>query len=654
MANKESRKLMVDVVARVDKLEKAMKRGAQVSDQQMGKVERRAKTMVFRVDQQFSKLASSIGGLGKAFIGGLAGGALIGGFEGLARGARSVVAELTSIGDIAAKVGLTTDALQQLRHVASLSGVGVNNLDTAMQRFSRRVGEAANGAGVLKNVLQANNVQLRNADGTMRSQVDILRDYANLIKNAGSEQERLLLAFKAFDSEGAALVNVFKDGASAIDNMRQKTEEAGGVIDAQLIKRAAELDVAWTNTWRNFEINSKNAIMTAIDAMTQLRSAFDDYEKRLAAAEAGRVVGGMMLKGDSPENRLAKRMAGQPISSEMADANQKLVEALDRRYKSNDPAKVTVIPQGTKEGGKGKSGSSRNTAAERALREAEAVQQLIDNLSEELRLVGASDVQRAKSNALRMAGAAATAEQREEISRIVEAIYSEREAVEAARSQYEAMNDAAREATGTLVSSLMNGESAADALSNALGRVADRLLNDVLDAIFQINKAGGGGIFGSILGMLGGGQMGIAMNGGIGLYDKGGYTGPGGVKEPAGVVHKGEVVWSQKDVARHGGVATVEAMRRGLAGYDRGGAPGFSMPAVPKMPSLSNVTNNNSAINSAPVINVNVDGATGNAEVAMMVKAGVEKGIQAWQKTPYFANAVAGGVKQARQRGMIR
>ncbi|CAM4175693.1 phage tail tape measure protein [Stenotrophomonas lactitubi] len=57
-----------------------------------------------------------------------------------------------------------------------------------------------------------------------------------------------------------------------------------------------------------------------------------------------------------------------------------------------------------------------------------------------------------------------------------------------------------------------------------------------------------------------------------GGYSTGGYTGDGGVTEPAGVVHKGEVVWSQKDVARAGGVDVVEAMRKGLKGYDTGGA----------------------------------------------------------------------------------
>lgn len=46
-------------------------------------------------------------------------------------------------------------------------------------------------------------------------------------------------------------------------------------------------------------------------------------------------------------------------------------------------------------------------------------------------------------------------------------------------------------------------------------------------------------------------------------FSGGGYTGPGGVNEPAGIVHKGEVVWSQADVRRSGGVAAVEAMRKG-------------------------------------------------------------------------------------------
>lgn len=49
-------------------------------------------------------------------------------------------------------------------------------------------------------------------------------------------------------------------------------------------------------------------------------------------------------------------------------------------------------------------------------------------------------------------------------------------------------------------------------------------------------------------------------------YSTGGYTGAGGVHEAAGVVHKGEVVFNQSDVAKFGGWQAVEALRRGGAG----------------------------------------------------------------------------------------
>jgi len=46
-------------------------------------------------------------------------------------------------------------------------------------------------------------------------------------------------------------------------------------------------------------------------------------------------------------------------------------------------------------------------------------------------------------------------------------------------------------------------------------------------------------------------------------FSEGGYTGAGGKYEPAGVVHKGEVVWSQADIRRFGGVSAVEGLRTG-------------------------------------------------------------------------------------------
>lgn len=85
---------------------------------------------------------------------------------------------------------------------------------------------------------------------------------------------------------------------------------------------------------------------------------------------------------------------------------------------------------------------------------------------------------------------------------------------------------------------------------------------------------------------LGGGLLGGGGFGSLFGFSSGGYTGAGGKYEPAGIVHKGEVVWSQDDINRAGGVGIVEALRKGalnfkegLKGYADGGVVGMA-PAL--------------------------------------------------------------------------
>lgn len=87
--------------------------------------------------------------------------------------------------------------------------------------------------------------------------------------------------------------------------------------------------------------------------------------------------------------------------------------------------------------------------------------------------------------------------------------------------------------------------------------------------------AGGGGWFKKALG------IGRSLFG----FSEGGYTGPGGKNEPAGIVHKGEYVLPQESVARFG-LARLEAMRFGnLPGFADGGLVGMSLPSL-AMPSF--------------------------------------------------------------------
>ncbi|MGX9984543.1 phage tail length tape measure family protein [Methylobacterium fujisawaense] len=113
-------------------------------------------------------------------------------------------------------------------------------------------------------------------------------------------------------------------------------------------------------------------------------------------------------------------------------------------------------------------------------------------------------------------------------------------------------------ATG-FATALSHGTNAASAFSSALSRIGDKILGGAIDSL--IGSAFKSGGLGSLFG-----------------FSEGGYTGPGGRLQPAGLVHAGEVVFSQTDVARWGGPHVVDRMRLGLPGYDGGG---IAMPRSP-------------------------------------------------------------------------
>jgi tape measure domain-containing protein len=124
-----------------------------------------------------------------------------------------------------------------------------------------------------------------------------------------------------------------------------------------------------------------------------------------------------------------------------------------------------------------------------------------------------------------------------------------------------------KDVLGGFIKDLEAGKSASEALSNALGKVADKLLEVALNNIFDGKSLGGipgGGLLGGLFSF---------------LFADGGYTGDGGKNQPAGIVHKGEVVFSQDDVRRFGGAKNVDRMRRGYA--DGGIVGSIPMPATP-------------------------------------------------------------------------
>jgi hypothetical protein len=219
---------MADTVGR---LEVVLDARIQQFEAKVAKAESRLRRSGAGMEKSAGKLDKSIAGLTSRF------GALVtvAGSAALARGLDRSITRLDAIGKTADRLGLTTTALQEMRSAAQQSGVSVQTLDMAMQRFGRRVAEARQGTGEAKAVIKELGIDLFDAAGRARSIEDVLEDVADKMSKMEDQTDRNRVAMKLFDSEGVALVNMLGKGSEAFRDMR---EAATGVIGEAEIRNA--------------------------------------------------------------------------------------------------------------------------------------------------------------------------------------------------------------------------------------------------------------------------------------------------------------------------------------------------------------------------------------------------------------------------------
>lgn len=149
------------------------------------------------------------------------------------------IERLDKLGNTAARLGVTVEALQEMRFVAEQNGIAIGNMETAMQRLGRRTDDAAKGTGEAVKAFQRLGLD---AKALAKLSPDmIFQRIAQAMEGVANQNERIALAFKFFDTEGVQLLQAMQDGVRGIVELRQQAGEFGlvtsqDVRNAQLIK----------------------------------------------------------------------------------------------------------------------------------------------------------------------------------------------------------------------------------------------------------------------------------------------------------------------------------------------------------------------------------------------------------------------------------
>ena len=220
------------------------------------------------------------------------------------------------------KIGVSAKNLQALRLASKqFAGIEANVLDMGLQRFARRLGEADTGTGELKDTLKKLGISTRNTDGTVKSVTDALLEYADAISGAESKQEKLRLAFKGFDSEGAVLVELFDQGSQNLKRFMVDAQKTGAVMSNVMTTKAKAL---------NIELSLQAQIIK-----TQLSEAFISIAPILLATlnQIGKISSAINNMFKSLETKTREQFEGRSSEEILKEiqAQEELLEANEKR-----------------------------------------------------------------------------------------------------------------------------------------------------------------------------------------------------------------------------------------------------------------------------------------------------------------------------------
>ncbi|RFB87915.1 hypothetical protein B5K08_21800 [Rhizobium leguminosarum bv. trifolii] len=173
----------------------------------------------------------------------------------LAKSASNVGSE---IHDMAAKLGIGTEALTEWRHVADQAGVEVATFDKGVEKLGINAVEATKGNKQLAAAFKSLGVHVKGANGQMRPVEDILDSTMAALAGIKDPLKRNQLAFKLFGKSGVELTKILADGTEGMKAGREEARRLGIV-------------------WSQDAANAADAFGDGVNALGKRLSAFKTF-----------------------------------------------------------------------------------------------------------------------------------------------------------------------------------------------------------------------------------------------------------------------------------------------------------------------------------------------------------------------------------------
>jgi hypothetical protein len=182
--------------------------------------------------------------------------------------ARDVLKTGDEIHKLSSRLGISTEALSQLKHAADLSGVQFTTLSKALQQMIRVTSEGASGMKASADILAELGVDAQRLKNLRPEQMfEVL---AEALRGVANDADRVRLAEKLFGARGTGVLAMMEDGAAGIQAMRQEANELGLTLSQQGANNIAAFNDSLTRLKGQFMGLTQTIVVEFTPQLTRL------------------------------------------------------------------------------------------------------------------------------------------------------------------------------------------------------------------------------------------------------------------------------------------------------------------------------------------------------------------------------------------------
>lgn len=202
------------------------------------------------------------------------------------------VAELADeAGKTAQKLGITTEAVQELGYAAKLSDVSQEELNMSLFRFSRQLQDVDKAGSPVRDTLKALGVSAKDLKGESLDQN--LEVIADAFAKMPDGPKKAALAMDLFGKSGTRLIPLLNSGKEGIVDLRNEAAELGIVVDTETAKKFEEFNDQQTKlseTWRGIKTQVVTALLPSLMHIVEAVQEWIDTNRELIASGLGAVI----------------------------------------------------------------------------------------------------------------------------------------------------------------------------------------------------------------------------------------------------------------------------------------------------------------------------------------------------------------------------